>query len=275
MKLVENAKKTAQEAVMLAGAEECPSGEYDVIIDPDQLSIQIHESIGHALELDRILGMEAAFAGKSFITTEDIKMDIIYGSENVNVVLDSGISSGLGTFGYDDDGIKAQRAVLIQNGVLKNVLTSRETASHIAGVSNGTSIAEGWGYVPITRITNVNLMPGDMEFDELVSGISKGFYLCTNKSWSIDDKRMNFQFGCEIAYEIENGRLTGKIYKNPVYSGSTLDFWRKCDGICSEKYWRIYGVPNCVKGQPSQIAQVAHGSSPARFRNIRVGVKND
>lgn len=274
LNLVENAAKTAKEAEMLLNAEECPSGHFDLLIDSSQLVLQVHESVGHPVELDRIFGSEAAYAGMSFVTTDKRENGFKYGSEHVTIVADGTLEKGLGSFGYDDDGVKAQRTVIVDKGVLKNFLTSRDTAVKLGDTSNGTNRADGWQNIPIVRMTNISLMPGDFEFDDLLKGIDYGLYLCTNKSWSIDDKRLNFQFATEIAYEIKDGKLTGKIFKNPIYTGITPEFWGSCDGVCNEKYWVLYGVPNCGKGQPGQVAHVGHGTAPARFRNVKVGVKD-
>lgn len=274
LNLVENAAKTAKEAEMLLNAEECPSGHFDLLIDSSQLVLQVHESVGHPVELDRIFGSEAAYAGMSFVTTDKRENGFKYGSEHVTIVADGTLEKGLGSFGYDDDGVKAQRTVIVDKGILKNFLTSRDTAVKLGDTSNGTNRADGWQNIPIVRMTNISLMPGDFEFNDLLKGIDYGFYLCTNKSWSIDDKRLNFQFATEIAYEIKDGKLTGKIFKNPIYTGITPEFWGSCDGVCNEKYWVLYGVPNCGKGQPGQVAHVGHGTAPARFRNVKVGVKD-
>lgn len=274
LNLVENAAKTAKEAEMLLNAEECPSGHFDLLIDSSQLVLQVHESVGHPVELDRIFGSEAAYAGMSFVTTDKRENGFKYGSEHVTIVADGTLEKGLGSFGYDDDGVKAQRTVIVDKGVLKNFLTSRDTAVKLGDTSNGTNRADGWQNIPIVRMTNISLMPGDFEFDDLLKGIDYGLYLCTNKSWSIDDKRLNFQFATEIAYEIKDGKLTGKIFKNPIYTGITPEFWGSCDGVCNKKYWVLYGVPNCGKGQPGQVAHVGHGTAPARFRNVKVGVKD-
>lgn len=274
LKLVENAPRIAKEAEELVEAEECPSGHFDIVIDGSQLALQIHESIGHPVELDRIFGSEAAYAGGSFLDPDTYKQNFKYGSEFVTVVADATIPMGLGTFGYDDDGVKAHNTTIIDKGMLKNYLTSRDTAAKIGIFSNGTNRADGWKNIPIVRMTNINLQPGDFELDELIAGVSDGLYLNTNKSWSIDDKRLNFQFACEIAHEIKDGKLTGKIYKNPIYTGITPVFWGSCDGVCSEKYFKMFGTPNCGKGEPSQVAHVGHGAAPARFRNIKVGVRD-
>jgi TldD protein len=274
LNLPQNAERIGREAESIVNAEECPSGRFDIVIDGSQLALQVHESIGHPIELDRVFGSEAAYAGMSFLTVDKLEENFKYGSEFVTVVADGTVSKGLGSFGYDDDGVKAQRTVIIDKGIFKNFISSRDTAVKINQKSNGTNRADGWQNMPIVRMTNISLMPGTFELEELFEGIENGLYLCTNKSWSIDDKRVNFQFATELAYEIKNGKLTDKIYKNPIYTGITPEFWGSCDGVCSEKYWTLYGTPNCGKGQPGQTAHVGHGTAPARFRNVKVGVKD-
>lgn len=271
MGLLENARRIAKEAMQLLQAETCPSGYYDLIIDPTQLTLQIHESVGHPTELDRVFGYEAGYAGTSFLEPA-MAGNFPYGSEHINIVADATVPRGLGTFGYDDEGVPAQRIPIITKGIFQNFLSSRDTASVLGQTSNGTARADGWARIPIVRMTNINLLPGDMELDELIAGVEDGLFLSVNKSWSIDDRRLNFQFGCEVAYEIKDGKLTGKMYKNPVYTGITPEFWRSCDGVANEKYWQLYGTPNCGKGEPGQTAHVGHGSAPARFRNVKVGV---
>lgn len=271
MQLVENAARIAREAMALLEAEVCPSGYFDLVIEPSQLTLQIHESIGHAIELDRVFGYEAGYAGTSFLEPA-MANKFRYGSEHVNIVADATVPGGLGTFGYDDEGVKAQRVPIITKGVFENFISSRDTASVLGQVSNGTARADGWARIPIVRMSNINLLPGEYELDELIAGVEDGLLLSVNKSWSIDDKRLNFQFACEIAYEIKDGQLTGKIYKNPIYTGITPEFWGSCDGVANEKYWAMYGTPNCGKGEPGQVAHVGHGSAHARFRNVKVGV---
>lgn len=272
LQLRKNAPIIAKEVESLIGAKQCPSGIFDILIDGSQMAIQIHETIGHAVELDRVLGAEAAFAGMSFMDINKISEKYQYASNCVNVVADATIVNGLGTYGYDDDGVKAQRFSIIENGIFINFLTSRDTSISVGQSSNGCNIADNWYNTPIIRMPNINLLPGEYEMEQLIEGIENGLYLRINKSWSIDDKRVNFQFGCEIAHEIKNGKLTGKIYKNPVYTGITSEFWKKCDGISNSKNWIMYGIPNCIKGQPSQVSRVGHGASPTRFRNIKLGV---
>lgn len=269
-----NATRVAQESVALINAPDCPSGVFDIILTPRQLMLQIHESVGHPTELDRVFGSEAAFAGMSFVTTDYLETPLQYGSEHVTIVADAFSPLGLGTFGYDDEGTPAQCAVLVDKGRFTGYLTSRDNASKIGQASRGMGLSDGWRNMPIVRMTNINLLPGDYELEALISGVEDGFLLDENKSWSIDDKRINFQFACEMAKEIKHGQLTGRIFKNPIYAGKTTEFWGSCDGVCNENYWQIIGVPNCGKGQPMQVMRVAHGSAPARFRNVKVGVSD-
>lgn len=268
--LAGNAPQAAAEAAALLGAPALPEGKRTVVLEGGQLALQVHESIGHPVELDRILGMEAAYAGRSFVSPEMLG-SFRYGSDVVNVVADATEPNGLGTFGFDDEGIPAQRVDIITGGVLVGLLTSRETAGVLGQASNGTMRADGWGRTPLVRMTNINLLPGEWDFDALLADSEGGIYLATNRAWSIDDKRLNFQFGTEIAYEIKGGKL-GAIYKNPSYTGITPEFWRSCDAVCSREHWRMWGTPNCGKGQPSQTARVGHATAPARFHNVRVGV---
>jgi len=241
-----------------------------LIIDGSQLALQVHESCGHPIELDRVFGTEASYAGMSFLTLDKLN-NFRYGSDIVNIVADSTVPGGLGTFGYDDEGIKAQRVPIVTNGMFVGYLTSRETAAKINQQSNGAMRADGWNKIPLIRMTNVNLEPGTWKFDDLISDTEDGIYVETNRSWSIDDKRLNFQFGTEIAWEIKNGKL-GRMFKNPTYTGITPQFWASCDAICNKSYWKMWGTPNCGKGEPPQTAHVGHGTAPSRFRNIKVGV---
>jgi TldD protein len=268
MDLPGNGERIAGEAVQLLSAAPCPEGRMTIILDGTQTALQVHESCGHAIELDRVFGMEAAYAGMSFLTT-DKRPGFKYGSQHVNIVADATVPGGLGTFGFDDEGVPAQRTVIVDHGEFKNYITSRETASRLGEPSNGTMRASGWNRIPLIRMTNINLEPGDWSFADLVADTDDGIYLQTNKSWSIDDKRLNFQFGTEIAWRIRNGKLAEMI-KNPSYAGITPEFWGSCDAVCND--WHVWGTPNCGKGQPSQTAHVGHGAAPARFRNVRVGV---
>ncbi len=274
LKLVENARRIGEECVALHKADQCPEGKFDIVLDSSQLGLQIHESIGHPIELDRVLGMEANFAGMSFLTLEKLRT-LRYGSEIVNVVADATEQHGpgLGTFAYDDEGVAAQRTPIITNGLFTGYLSSRETAHAISEQrSNGTMRAEGWNRIPIIRMTNVSILPGEkpLSLGQLIAGTERGIFFQTNRSWSIDDKRYNFQFGTEIGWEIKGGKL-GRMLKNPSYSGITTEFWNSMDAICSREHWTLWGTPNCGKGQPMQTMGTGHGASPARFRNVTVG----
>ncbi|MCR4432860.1 MAG: TldD/PmbA family protein [Caldiserica bacterium] len=270
LKLEENAERIAQEAVALLKAKPCPSGEMDIILDSSQLALQIHESCGHPTELDRVLGTEASYAGTSFMTP-DLLGKLQYGSKYVNIYADATAPGGLGSFAYDDEGAPAQCVDLVKEGLFVGYLTSRETA-HALGIPNSACMrADGWGRMPIIRMTNISLKPGDATLEEIIADTKKGLYLITNRSWSIDDKRLNFQFGTEMAYEIKNGKL-GAIVKNATYTGMTPQFWNSCDAVANKDYWTLWGLTNCGKGQPSQVMHVGHGASPARFRKVQVGV---
>jgi TldD protein len=268
--LAGNAPRVAEQAAALSSAIACPGGEYDVIIDASQLALQVHESVGHPTELDRVLGDEAAFAGTSFLKLEDLGV-LRYGSDHVTVTADATVPGSLGSFGYDDEGVPAQRDHLITAGEFSGFLTSRESAPTIGRTSNGCMRADGWNRIPLIRMTTVSLEPGEWDFDDLVADTERGIYLETNNSWSIDDRRLNFQFACEIGWLIENGKLT-RMIKNPNYTGITPRFWNSCDAVCSADHWRVWGLANCGKGEPMQVAHVAHGAAPARFRNVTVGV---
>jgi len=270
MNLVGNAPLIAEQAAALLSAETCPHGEFDVIIDASQLALQVHESIGHPVEFDRVLGDEAAFAGTSFLTMADLGV-LKYGSDHVSVTADATVPGSLGSFGYDDEGVSAQRTEIISAGRFSGFLTSRESAASLGEKSNGCMRADGWNRIPLIRMTTVSLEPGEWSFDDLVADTDRGIYLETNNSWSIDDKRLNFQFGCEIGWLIENGKLT-RMIKQPNYTGITPLFWNSCDAVCSADHWKVWGIPNCGKGEPMQVAHVAHGAAPARFRSLSVGV---
>jgi len=274
LRLLENARRIAEEALALHKADQCPEGKFDIILDSSQLGLQIHESVGHPIELDRVLGMEANFAGTSFLTLEKLRT-LRYGSELVNVVADARQEHGpgLGTFAYDDEGVAAQCTPIISNGLFTGYLSSRETAHTIGETrSGGTLRAEGWNRLPMIRMTNISILPGEkpLSLEQLIASTEHGILMQTNRSWSIDDKRYNFQFGCEIGWEIKNGKRT-RMVKNPSYSGITTEFWNSMDAICSRDEWTLWGTPNCGKGQPQQVMGTGHGAAPARFRGIKVG----
>jgi TldD protein len=268
--LADRAERVAEEASQLLKAKPCSSKTTTLILDSSQLALQVHESVGHPIELDRILGTEASYAGTSFLKPEMVS-HFKYGSELVNIVADATYPGGLGTFGYDDEGIRAQRIPILSHGMLVSLLTSRETAHHLGGESNGTMRADGWNRIPLIRMTNINLEPGEWTLEHMIADTEEGLFLTTNRSWSIDDKRINFQFGTEIGWEIKNGKL-GEMVKNPTYTGITPKFWNSCDAIANRDHWQMWGTPNCGKGEPGQVAHVGHGAAPARFRNVQVGV---
>jgi TldD protein len=274
LKLVQNARRIAEEAVALHRADQCPEGTFDIILDSSQLGLQIHESIGHPIELDRVLGMEANFAGTSFLTLDKLRT-LRYGSEMVNVVADARQEHGpgLGTFAYDDEGVAAQCTPIITSGLFTGYLSSRETAHRIGtNRSGGTLRAESWNRLPMIRMTNISLLPGEKPFtlEQLIASTDRGILMQTNRSWSIDDRRYNFQFGCEIGWEIKHGKRL-RMLKNPSYSGITTEFWNSLDAICSRDEWTLWGTPNCGKGQPQQVMGTGHGAAPSRFRGVRVG----
>jgi TldD protein len=278
-----HAERVASEAVQLLTAPQCPSGERTVILDGSQVALQVHESCGHPTELDRVFGQEASFAGTSFLTPEKLGT-FRYGSEAVTITADATLPGGLGTFGYDDEGVAATRTILVDQGRFTGYLSSRDTAAELEETlgrrgtspagggplpSNGTARADGWNRIPIVRMTNINLEPGGWRLGDLIADTEDGLYLETNRSWSIDDRRLNFQFGTEWCREIKGGRL-GQVYRNATYTGITPQFWGSCDAVCRE--WRMWGTPNCGKGEPMQTAHVGHGAAAARFRGVQVGV---
>jgi TldD protein len=269
--LAGHAQRVGEESVALHSADQCPEGEFNLILDGSQLGLQIHESIGHPIELDRVLGSEANYAGMSFLTLDQLNR-LRYGSDIVNVVCDARQEHGpgLGTFAFDDEGVPAQSTPIITGGLFTGYMTSRESAAVVGDArSNGTMRADSWSHIPLIRMTNVSLLPGEQTLDHIFD-IDHGIYMETNKSWSIDDKRYNFQFGCEIGWEIRNGKRV-RMLKNPSYSGISTEFWNSCEAIANRDHWVLWGVPNCGKGQPEQVMGTGHGASPSRFRNIKVG----
>jgi len=271
LKLLENAPRIAEEAVALHSASQCPEGTCDLILDSSQLALQIHESIGHPIELDRVLGSEANYAGTSFLTLDRLNV-LEYGSPIVNVVADARLEHGpgLGTFAFDDEGVPGQRIDIIREGLFTGYLTSRETAAQAGFARSGGAMrADGWARLPLIRMTNVSLLAGEQTLEH-VFDVDHAIYMETNRSWSIDDKRYHFQFGCEAAWEVRRGRRV-RLLKNPSYSGISTEFWNACDAIAGGDHWVLWGTPNCGKGQPEQVMGTGHGASPARFRQVKVG----
>lgn len=271
LNMADHAERVRDEAVALLTAPNCAAGVKDLVISGNQLALQIHESVGHASELDRVLGYEESYAGSSFATTDKFGK-FRYGSPIVNLVADATLPGGLATAGYDDDAVKAQRWHIVKDGILSGYMTNREFCGKIGkDRSWGSCRADGYSNIPITRICNLSLMPGSTPLEQLVGEIKDGIMMENNMSWSIDQKRLNFQFGCEIGWLIKNGKKAGMV-RNPTYQGITPEFWGSCDAIADYSQWRLWGVANCGKGQPGQRAMMCHGSSPARFRKVKVGV---
>ncbi|MBU1226999.1 MAG: TldD/PmbA family protein [Actinobacteria bacterium] len=266
-----NAQRIAEEAAQLLTAGTCPEGEKTLILEGSQLALQIHESVGHAIELDRILGWEAAFAGTSHLELPKLGTHR-YGSEVMQITADATIPGSLGTFGYDDEGTPAGCVDIVKDGVWVGVLSGRDSAA-VAGLPPGGMVrADGYNRLPMVRMTNVGLLPGDSSLEEIISETEDGVYMATNRSWSIDDRRLNFQFGTEIGWEVKNGKL-GKMVKNPTYTGITPQFWGQLDMLAGVGERVAWGTPNCGKGQPMQIGHTGHPASPGRFKSVRVGVK--
>jgi len=264
-----NLARLAEEVAMLMTAPACPQKSCPLVLSGDMMSLVIHETIGHPLELDRVFGSERNFSGTSFATPEQLGK-LQYGAPIVTVTSDPTASSGLGTFGWDDEGVQSRPAVLIKDGMLTDYLSSRETAYRVGKKSTGAMRAEGWKNLPLVRMTNINLQPGDKAFDQLIGEVDDGIYMATPSSWSIDDLRKNFQFGCEIGWEIKGGKLAG-VVKNSTFAGCTTQFWNNCEAIGDGSQFKIWGTPNCGKGQPGQNARTGQGAAPARFTGIQVG----
>ena len=256
------------EALALLAAPKAPAGRFDLIVGSAQLALQVHESCGHPTELDRAMGLEISLAGGSFLQP-DMLGKFRYGSDLVTIVADATVPGALGSFAFDDDGVPAQRFPLIDRGMFVDYLTGRDTAPALGRKSNGTVRAESAARIPIIRMTNINLEPGTTPLADIIAGTKRGVFVETNKSWSIDDVRLNFQFGCEVAYEIVDGKL-GRLMKNPLYTGITPEFWRSCDAVADRSSWQVWGLPNCGKGDPMQTMRVAHGAPAARFRSIEM-----
>jgi len=266
--LAAHAERVAGEARELLTAPQCPSTLTTVILGSEQMALQIHESVGHAIELDRILGWEAAFAGTSWLDLAELG-SLRYGSELMNIKIDPTIPGALGSFGFDDEGTPAAARDAVRNGVWVGVLAGRDSAA-VAGLDYGGSVrSDGWARLPMVRMTNVGLEPGPHTLDEMIAATDDGILMDLNRSWSIDDKRLNFQFGCEIGWEIKNGKL-GRMLRNPTYTGIGPQFWRSMDMLGSEVV--AWGTENCGKGQPGQVGHTGHPAAAARFTGIRVGV---
>lgn len=269
LRLREEAPRIRQEAIELLDAPPAPEGVRDVILASSQMALQIHESCGHPTELDRALGAEISLAGGSFLQPSHLGR-LRYGSDIVTLTADSLAPLGLGTFGWDDEGTPARKVPLVHAGIFVDYLSSRETAAALGRESTATVRADGWNRIPMIRMVNVSLEPRAGSLEDLIADTADGILLDTNKSWSIDDLRLNFQFSCEAAWEIKAGRRV-RLLRDARYTGVTPAFWRSCDAICGPEEARIWGLSNCGKGDPIQAMQVAHGAPPARFRRVEIG----
>jgi TldD protein len=268
--LTQNAQRIGEEATALLTAPQCPSGTFDIVLGGSQVSLQIHESCGHPAELDRVMGWEANFSGTSFLEINQLDK-LQYGSPNVSIVIDNTLRNGMATCGYDDEGTKSGVSDIVRDGVLRGYEMSNDTARAIGRESNACVRAQSWEFVPMIRMCNLNLVPGNAPFEALFDGVADGIYMESNRSWSIDDRRLNFQFGCQIGWEIKNGKR-GRMLKNPTYAGMTPQFWNSCDAIADATSWNAWGTPNCGKGEPMQTGRTTQAAAPARFRNVTVGV---
>lgn len=258
--------RIGEEAIALLEAPNCPTGVMDLILAPDQMVLQIHESIGHPLELDRILGDERNYAGTSFVTP-DMFGTYRYGSDLLNVTFDPSVTGEVASYGFDDDGTPAERTHLIKDGILQRPMggTISQARAGLTGVAN--SRASSWNRPPIDRMANLNVEPGGSTVDELIAGVENGVLMETNVSWSIDDSRNKFQFGCELGRVIEDGHITG-IVRNPNYRGISSTFWRNLNGVADD--FTTMGTPNCGKGEPNQVIRVGHASPHCRFADVQV-----
>ena len=268
-----NAPRIAEEARALLSADVCPSMDAtDLILGSEQMALQIHESVGHATELDRILGWEAAFAGTSWLELPKLG-SLRFGSELMNITADATLHGALGSFGFDDEGTPAHPVDIVRDGIWVGTLSGRDSAA-LAGIatSGGAVRASGFDRIPMVRMTNVGLQPGTDSLESMIAATGDGILMDTNRSWSIDDKRLNFQFGCEIGWEIKGGKR-GRLLKNPTYTAISPKFWGALDMLGGRDEWTFWGTPNCGKGQPQQVGHTGHPAVPARFRGIRVGVR--
>jgi TldD protein len=271
-----NAERIASEAVAILKAPVCREGVMDLILGSSQMAMQLHESCGHPCELDRENGWEMNYAGGTFLTRDKLGK-LMYGSPIVNISADGTVAGGLGSFKYDDEGVEAQKYYLVKNGLFVGFLSSRETA-HLVGLnrSGGAMRAASFADMPLIRMTNVSLEPGNSgSLEDLIADTKRGIFMDACTSWSIDSQRHHFQFSTEVGWEIKNGKRT-RLVRMPSYEGFTTKFWNSCDAICGESEYRHWGCDSCAKGQPEQAIGTGHGAAPARFRKVKVGVaQND
>jgi TldD protein len=271
LRLPEEAARVGAEAVALLAAPACPDEITTLLVSGSQLAMLLHETAGHPMEADRALGAEASLAGGTYAMPE-ARGTLRFGSPIVSVVADATAAGGLGSYGYDDEGVAAQRTDLIRDGVFVGYLSARESAAELGETSSGAARADGWQRAPLVRMTNLCLMPGDSSLEEMIEGTRRGVLVDMSKGLSIDDRRMSFRFAAEMGWEIRDGRL-GRMLKNCTYTGVTPRFWGGCDALGNAEEYRIHGIPSCNKGEPLQVAHIGHGTVPARFRDVKVGAR--
>lgn len=268
--LNEHTERVREEAIALCYAPPCPERKTNLILDGAQMSLQIHESCGHPTEGDRVLREELSLAGSSFLTPDKMAQGFRYGSKAVNLVASTQTPDGPGTFAWDDEGMAAGEVDLVREGRFQGYLTSRASSERLKSAPIAACRAESWDLEPIVRMVNINLEPGEGgTLEDMISATDEGVLMSANRSWSIDDHRLNFQFGCELAREIKGGKL-GQLYRNPVYTGITPEFWGSCDLVGGTQSWDMWGWFYCGKGDPMQIMHVGHGTPPARFKDVQV-----
>jgi TldD protein len=242
-----------------------------LIVSGAQAAMLLHECAGHPLEADRALGAEVSLSGGTYATPER-RGSFKYGSPLVSVFADATIPGALGSYGYDDEGVPAQRTELIREGIFTGYMSGRESAAELGGQSTGAARADGWQRIPLVRMTNLCLEPGESSLAEMIATTKRGIFVDMSKGLSIDEKRLNFRFGTEVGYEIRDGKL-GRLLKNCSYTGVTPQFWGECDALGGTDEFAVHGIPSCNKGEPLQVAHIGHGTVPARFRNVQVGAK--
>jgi len=269
--LASAAPRVGEEAAALLSAHPCPAVTTTLIVGGAQMAQLIHETAGHPSELDRTAGAEASLSGGTYLEPSGRGRQR-FGSDLVTIVADATLPGGLGSFGFDDDGVAAHRSVLVDHGTFVGYLSSREFAAQLGVPSSGAARADGWSRVPLVRMTNVSLEPGDSDLDEMIASTDDGVLMDLNRSMSIDDRRLSFRFGCEIGWEIKRGRL-GRLLKDCTFSGISPQFWARCDAVANLSSYRLYGIPSCNKGEPLQVAHIGHGTVPARFRDVSIGVR--
>lgn len=271
LSLADEAARVGAEAVALLTAPQCPDETTTLVVTGGQLAMLLHECAGHPMEADRALGFEVSLAGGTYATPER-RGSYRFGSPLVTVHGDATIPGALGSYGYDDEGVPAQRTELIRDGIFTGYLSGRESAAALGGESTGAARADGWQRAPLVRMTNLCLTPGDSSLAEMIDGTKNGVLVDMSKGLSIDDQRMSFRFGTEVGWEIKDGKL-GRLLKNCSYTGVTPDFWGRCDALGGPDEFKVHGIPSCGKGEPLQVMHIGHGTVPARFRDVQVGTK--